>query len=224
MTPYYDDGRCVIYHGDCREIVDSLAFDVVVTDPPYGIQWRQHGGGKNGRTRGSRRHHGIAGDSDTSVRDAILERISVPAAVFGSFRAPAPHRVKQTLVYQKTPDAGLMGSVTGFRTDAEPIYLVGPWPVREVRWSSVLPSTIGLQRLLEEGQHPHAKPRDVLVRLLDACPPGIVLDPFMGAGATLVAAKWAGRKAIGIEIEERYCEIAARRLSQEVLPLSEEAS
>lgn len=219
MTPYYEDGMVTIYHGDCLEIVDALTFSVIVTDPPYGIQWTQHGGGRNGKTRGSRRHQSIAGDSDTSVRDTLLARVSVPAAVFGSFRAPAPPRVKQTLVYQKTPDAGLMGSVTGFRTDAEPIFLVGPWPVREVRWSSVIPSTVGLQRLQAESQHPHAKPSDVLVRLLDACPAGVVLDPFMGSGSTLVAAKWIGRKAIGVEIEERYCEIAVGRLRQEVLSL-----
>lgn len=220
MTPYYEDASIALYHGDARELAAGLDVAVIVTDPPYGIGWQQHGGGVHGKTRGSRRHPGIAGDADTTTRDDVLELFpTVPAAVFGSFRAPYPSRLKQVLVYQKSADAGLMGSVTGFRTDVDPIFLVGPWPVREVRWSSVLQSRTGLQTLQTGASHPHAKPLDVLIRLLEACPPGVVLDPFCGSGSTLVAAKLLGRRAIGIELEERYCAIAASRCSQEVLPL-----
>jgi hypothetical protein len=193
--------------------------DVLVTDPPYGIGWRQHGGGVVGKTRGSRRHHGIAGDHDTTLRDAVLEGWTGPAVVFGSFRAPFPPGTRQVLVYRKSADAGLIGSVTGFRTDVEPIFLLGPWPKRDVRWSAVVSSSVGLQRLQAGDSHPHAKPLDVMTKLLRACPPGVVLDPFMGSGSTLRAAKDIGRKAVGIEVEERYCEIAARRMCQEVLDL-----
>ena len=220
MTPYYEASGITVYHGDCREVLPSIHCDAVLADPPYGIGWHQHGGGKTGKSRGMRRLPPIIGDNDVALRDEVLAMLrGKPALVFGSFRAPFPPGVVQVLVYQKTPDAGLVGSVTGFRRDAEPIFLLGPWPIVPARLSSVVASRIGLQVLAKPGFHPHIKPPDVLRVLLTAMPSGLVLDPFMGSGSTLVAAKSLGRRAVGIEIEERYCEIAAERLSQEVLDI-----
>ena len=68
-------------------------------------------------------------------------------------------------------------------------------------------------------RHPHEKPVALIMRLLQKAPTGVVVDPFMGSGTTLRAARDLGRRAIGIEIEERYCEIAVQRLAQQVLPL-----
>jgi 23S rRNA G2445 N2-methylase RlmL len=139
VSPYYADDRVTLYHGDCREIAEWLAADVLVTDPPYGIGWRIG----NNRRSGSRAHGGIANDEDTSVRDHILTAWGTqrPGVVFGSFDAGQPSGVKQTLVYRKPADAGLVGSVTGFRRDVEPIYVIGSWPARTARWSAVITCT-----------------------------------------------------------------------------------
>lgn len=109
-----------LYLGDCREILPTLGkVDAVVTDPPYGIGWRR---GVN-YARGSKAHNGIANDQDTSARDTLLEMVDAPSIVFGSFYAPYPAKIKQLLVWHKPPDSGIVGSVTGFRRDAEPIFL-----------------------------------------------------------------------------------------------------
>jgi hypothetical protein len=216
VTPYYEQSGVTIWHADCRDVL-PIPCDVIVTDPPYGIGWSRG----IDHARNSKSHDGIANDGDTSARDFVLELMRhTPAIVFGSFYAPQPSRLKQVLVWAKPSDAGVVGSVTGYRRDSEPIYLVGPWPKRAVRWSGVLRSAQdSISAVATETGHPHTKPLDLMRQLVGAAPTGIVLDPFMGSGTTLVAAKFHGREAIGIEIEERYCEIAAKRLSQEVLQL-----
>lgn len=217
IQPYYEDDSVVIYHGDCREIDVWLTADVLVTDPPYGIGWKRSAN----PARNSKAHGGIVNDHDTSARDDIL-RIwgSRPALVFGSFYAPYPERVRQVLVWHKPADAGVVGSTTGYRRDAEPVFVVGEWPQRTVETSSVLRSTRGsIAQVVGETGHPHTKPLDLMRALITACPPGVVVDPFSGSGSTLKAAKDLGRQAIGVEIDERYCEIAARRMAQEVLDL-----
>jgi site-specific DNA-methyltransferase (adenine-specific) len=218
VKPYYADDLVTLYHGDCREVTARLEADVLVTDPPYGIGWTR---GVN-HARASKSHTGIQGDSDTSVRDAALglwgDR---PGVLFGSFYAPQPPGLRQVLVYRKPGDSGLVGSTTGYRRDVEPVYLTGPWPQRTVERSSVVASGTSLQGspygVSARYGHPHAKPVDVMETLIAACPPGVIADPFAGSGSTLVAARNLGRRAVGVEIDEAYCEKAARRLSQGVL-------
>lgn len=197
---------------------------MVVTDPPYGIGWSR---GENVRRRASHAHAGILNDHDTSARDAALALVAdIPAVVFGSFYAPHPPDTKQVLVWPKPLDSGVVGSVTGYRRDAEPVFLVGPWPTRSVEWSSVLPmGSRGIAAVTAASGHPHAKPVPLLRTLIERSTRrgGLVLDPFMGSGSTLRAAKDLGRRAVGIELEERYCEIAARRMCQEVLDLGSAA-
>lgn len=219
-TPYYRDEHTQLYLGDCREVTEWTSADVLVTDPPYGIGWRR---GEN-RKRASRAHGGIEGDVDTTTRDAALARMTgKPGVVFGSLYAPHPAGLRQVLIYRKPPDAGVVGSTTGFRRDVEAIFLTGPWPRRNAQWTSVLTSRSanigGTSSQAGRTGHPHTKPLDLMEVLIDACPPGSICDPFAGSGSTLIAARNLGRHAIGVEIEERYCEIIARRLDQGVLPL-----
>ena len=217
--PYYADDLVTLFHGDCREMTEWLAADVLVTDPPYGRGWRQGWSAKRGGLDG---HEGIAGDEDTTVRDAALrawgDRLGV---VFGDLMLGPPTGNKQTLVYRKPPGAGTKGTHAGFRRDAEAVYLVGPWPASLGGMSSVLLSGARFQGGIIGCQsrygHPHAKPVDVMETLIAACPPGIIADPFAGSGSTLVAARNQGRHVIGVEIDERYAERAARRLAQGVL-------
>ena len=214
--PYYSDELVTLFCGKCEDVTAWLAADVLVTDPPYGRDWKQ---GHFGYAR-SNKHDGIAGDSDTGTRDGALavwgDR---PAVTFGDLTLSAPAGTRQTCIYHKTAlNAGLRGATGGFRRDVEAVYLLGPWPSGIGGRSSVLRTGVNQQSNLSERYgHPHAKPVDVMETLIAACPPGVIADPFAGSGSTLVAARNLGRRAIGVELEEKYCERAALRLSQMVL-------
>lgn len=214
--PYYADESVTLYHADCREITEWLSADVLVTDPPYGINWKK---GTNNRAK-SYAQAGIQSDKDTSCRDETLALWGDrPGIVFGTWAAPfPPHR--QVLVWRKPSDSGVVGSVTGYRRDTELIFLTGPWSQRTSERSSVLETNGGKANYLAGSGHPHAKPVALMQRLAEWTT-GIIADPFAGSGSTLIAAAMLGRQAIGVEIEERYCEIAAKRLAQGVLEVTD---
>ena len=229
-TPYYQDGTVTLYHGDCLTVPEWLEADVLVTDPPYGRNWRQGGligprrPGNLPNSAASRHRDGIAGDIDTSVRDAALSKWGGvrPMIVFGDLMLAPPAGTKLVGVYAKPPDAGLRGAIGGVRRDLEAVYLLGPWPSGVGGRSALFrtaASNVGNPAgiVARSGGHPHAKPLDLLVQLLTMTPGGVIADPFAGSGSTLVAAKTLGRRAVGVEVEERYCELAARRLAQGVL-------
>jgi hypothetical protein len=221
VQPYYADGQVTLYRGDCREITNWRAADVLVTDPPYGRGWKQ--GELDRRPNG---HGGIANDLDTSVRDDALTAWGPlrPAVVFGDPMLPPPGRTKLVGFYRKPSNAGTRGAIGGFRRDVEVFYLLGPWPTGLGGRSSIVVTMTGSQGNPSSPQgrygHPHAKPVDVMEQLIEACPPGLIADPFAGSGSTLVAARNLGRRAIGVELDERYCETIAKRLSADVLPLT----
>lgn len=215
--PYYSDDLVTLHHGDCRELTQWLDADVLVTDPPYGISWSTHGGGRDLRNWSPRKAKaGIVGDGDTSIRDHVLDAWQDdPAIVFGSPLIAPPVGTIQALVWRKPVDAGVVGARFPWRRDVEMIYLLGKWPRVNPNRSSVIESRGGLERYRTE--HPHTKPTALLEHLIAETPPGLIADPFAGSGSTLVAAKHLGRKAVGIEIDERWCELAARRLAQDTL-------
>lgn len=221
-TPYYSDDLVTLYLGDCREITAWLEADVLVTDPPYGRAWKQ-GRSKSAGIK-SDAHAGIAGDQDTATRDAALALWGRrPAIAFGDLMLQPPAGTQQVLVYKKPPNAGTRGATAGWRRDAEAIYLLGGWwSDLTARRSSVIATGSPSQGNPSSPQglygHPHAKPLDVMEQLIGMAGPGAwIADPFAGSGSTLMAAKCVGRKAIGVELEERYCEVIANRLSQETL-------
>lgn len=226
LAPYYSDDAVTIYHGDCREITEWLNADVVVTDPPYGIQHDRHGGNSPliaGETKTGRSSTRVLDGSHVAVRDEALKLWGArPALVFGYWRAPRPERTMMRLIWDKGVIG--MGGVGAWRPSDEEIYLTN-WPNPKSEGGSLgsvvrYPANRGADR----NDHPTPKPLGLMVSLLENCPPGVIADPFMGSGTTLRAAKDLGRKAIGIEVDERYCEIAAKRMAQGALDLFGAAS
>jgi hypothetical protein len=225
-APYYQDELVTLYYGDCREITEWVFADVLVTDPPYGRAWKQ------GRLKPDRladdSHSGIANDIDTGVRDAALSLWGDRRAIaFGDLMLAAPTGCRQVLIYRKQPNAGTRGAMAGYRRDAEAIYLIGPWPTALGGRSSIIGtgsrSAGNPSSVQSRYGHPHAKPVDVMESLIQSAVSkgGTVADPFAGSGSTLVAARNLGRKAVGVELDESYCEAIARRLSAGVLDFGE---
>lgn len=215
---YYEDDLVQLWHGDCREVTAWLEADVLVTDPPYGRAWRQ---GDTGSGRGWRsdKHEGIENDSTTAARDEVLLLWHPrPAVVFGDLMLCPPFGTKQVLVYDKGNDAGFTGAIGGYRRNTEAIYLIGRHASGLGGRSAIISTVVSSGgNLARTTGHPHTKPNAVMQTLIHHAPEGAIADPFAGSGSTLVAAKQLGRKAIGVELEEKYCEIAARRLAQDTL-------
>jgi site-specific DNA-methyltransferase (adenine-specific) len=129
-----------------------------------------------------------------------------------------PVGTRQVLIYRKPRLSGMTGTTGGWQRNAEAVYLIGPWSTgwggRDSVISTGSQAASGVNGMARRYGHPHAKPVDVMETLIAACPPGIIADPFAGSGSTLIAARNQGRECIGVEIDERYAEMAARRLSQ----------
>lgn len=213
MRPYYTDEFVTLYHGDCREILPMLPrIGCVLADPPYGIA---HCTGLSTTGKWPTRHHGIRVVGDSEPFDpAFLLALNVPTILWGANFYSNKLPLAGWLVWDKR--RGIEGMEFN-RSDAELAFFSGSKTVKTFRhlWH-------GLCRDSEVGVHLHPtqKPIELMQWCLGMLPKGgVLLDPFGGSGPVLVAAKNLSRHAIGIEIEERYCEIAAQRLSQNVLDL-----
>jgi DNA modification methylase len=215
VTPYYDDDGITIYHGDSREIVPTLdPVDLLLTDPPYGIGADRNlrAGKRHGRAVAASRDYG-AGDWDSSPPPAWMIHqlldMSTWSIIWGGNHLAIPRPATCWLVWDK------MNGDNGY-ADCELAWSNLPHAVRMIRhrWMGMLQ---------EPGQrevrvHPTQKPLRLMRWALSLAPlSATVLDPYMGSGTTLRAAADEGKSAIGIETEERYCEIAATRLAQRSL-------
>ncbi len=223
--PYYQDDACTIYHGDCREVLRSVSEDVdlTLTDPPYGTGgWRRTGRGAGRNPAG-----GLVREAwDDGAVDwlALLPSEVVmtfwPAARTGSLlaAAEATGRPKHRTLYWRKPDPKPMfGGRT--RWSVEPVWVLSPDGFVLKGGDDMFERSALRRGQPEYWGHPYQKPLALLSWLLAKTEASTVLDPFAGSGSTLVAAKGLGKKAICIEAEEAYAEIAAKRLAQEVLPL-----
>jgi DNA modification methylase len=206
MKPYYQDDAVTIYHGDCREILPELPrHDLLLTDPPYGIG-ASSGTGKYGRIKWT---DGDTGWDESTPANAVLacaiSQADKSILWGGNYFALPPSR--QYLVWDK--GAGFQG-----RDFAECEQAWCSWDAN-ARIYRRDPLAMGDYR---GKQHPTQKPIALMRWCLSFAPDATtILDPFAGSGTTGVAAKLEGRKATLIEMEERYCEIAAKRLAQGVL-------
>lgn len=211
MTPYYEDDAVTIYHGDCREVTEWLTADVLVTDPPYGMNFRSGMGGKFGTCE-------VLADDSITLRSFALTAWGLrPALVFGRWSIPHPVNTRAVLTWEKGMHIGMGDLRLPWKPNTEEVYVLGEGFTGH-RGSSVLKFNAILgQGGMDTRDHPVQKPLGLLRALIDKCPPGVIADPFMGSGTTLRAAKDLGRRAIGVEVEERYCEVAAHRAAQEVL-------
>lgn len=213
MKPYYQDDYATIYHEDCREVLDLFhKIDLVITDPPYGIDYQS------------------AKRIDWQRKDKIQNDIEFPLWIFDLMKpliamfiwcrwdnlATLP-KPKSFIVWDKLNHSmgdlkheyGRQWEGCAFYPGVNHSFIKRP---ADIIRAARVPA--------EQLNHPNEKPLTALFPLIKAHKNCTILDPFMGSGTTLRAAKDLGRKSIGIEIEEKYCEIAARRLSQEVLDFS----
>lgn len=211
MKPYYEEDGITIYHGDCREILPTLSPDAIVADPPYGMDLdcdysrfrTSHAHAYVGNT-----YSPVAGDGERFDPSWLLTYSKVVLWGMNHFAATLP--VGTTLVWIKRGDSGF-GS---FLSDAEVAWMKGGHGVYCRRDTSLS----GAGRI---PFHPTLKPVGVMKWCIEKLGSAeTICDPYMGSGTTLVAAKNLGREAIGIELEEKYCEIAAKRLAQRVLELT----
>lgn len=215
-NPYFSEGGITLFHGDALEVEEWQTADVLVTDPPYGIALSQFIGGYRGKGSQTTIKNTISGDHSTELRDAILEAWGArPAVVFGTWRQPRPEGTQHRLIWHKQGHAPGPANMP-FMLNDEEIYILGSgFLSSSPPFRSVIRTTEARSVEVARIGHPTPKPLGLMETLIGRCPPGVIADPFAGSGATLIAARNLGRAAIGVELEERYCEIIAKRMQQQ---------
>lgn len=226
LVPYYADDSVTIYHGDCRDVLPALSYDVAVMDPPYGIGLDAKRAKRRNGTVSVRAGSYTFDDSPAYIRDVVVPIVELCRTVAKAVVVTPGTR--NLWAYPSSDDVGCFYSAGGTGlgkwgfTCSQPILYYGSDPyLRTSRGARANSFGQTYPNDANDYDHPCAKPirqwRWLINRV--SLPGEIVCDPFMGSGTTLEAAKYLNRRVIGIEIEERYCEIAARRCAQEVLDL-----
>ena len=222
MKPYYEEPGITIYHGDCRDILPQLEpVDLVLTDPPYGVAFLS----ARPKERLERNTPIVGDDSDDLLwffkAVAPLGKWLVAFTRWDKWplhsaqAAEAGWSVKNMLVWDKDNwTCGDLNGNLGYQHELAILASIGDPHLSGSRCGNVF----RCPRVASE-VHPAEKPIMLLQGIASRFGSGVILDPFVGVGSTLLAAKNLGRSAIGIEIEERYCEIAVKRLAQGVLAL-----
>lgn len=227
-APYYDENGITIYHGDCHEILPHIGWvDLVLTDPQY-----QLANGKKANSMGGTSNRGTHSLGGSTVDNRDWGQFKGDEAPFNADFLLRHHRA---IIWGATHFANTLpntttwlvwdkrdGAMSDDNADCEMAWsnIGGPARIYRHLWRGICRA--GEENISCGGSklHPFQKPVALMRWCLQLAPHAkIILDPFMGSGSTLRAAKDLGRRAIGIEIEERYCEVAANRLSQEVLSL-----
>ena len=227
MDWYYVEDNICIACADCRSILPHLPkVDLVLTDPPY-IHKKIYGGGlaRKSCLYSERQLEGISNFDFYAYIDLLLSAADFMVAfhsrdlIFHYASAAKQRGLKYDLHVWHKKNA-IPFTANTWKSDIEYLALVwshkpGWVQKQESEHSKVYKANIEINRY-----HPAQKPIPLLRKYIEILDADTVIDPFMGSGTTLVAAKQLGRKAIGIEIEERYCQIAVERLRQSVLPLN----
>ena len=220
-SPYYQDDTCTIYHGDSSDLLPQLPrCDLVLTDPPYGLGIglaRSRRGGERKNPRTQKRDYGEDLTWDNERVSPSLLALTVAAAdnaiIFGgNYYADLLPASDCWLVWDKV-------NGTSAFADCELAWTNLPGAVRRLHWM-----WDGYRQKIREARyHPAQKPQYLMRWCIDRAEEKMkktistVIDPYMGVGTTLRAAKDLGKISIGIEREEKYCEIAVKRLAQEAL-------
>lgn len=212
MKPYYQTGLVTLYHGDCRDVLPTLdpAGVAVISDPPYGCKndcdYTRFAGGLS---ESKNYHAGVHGDDEPFDPSPFLTFKWVALFGYQFFAERLP--VGTILVWNKKRDNQL-GS---FLSDCELIWMKGG------KGCYLFPHVwhgFDRQSEREKSLHPTQKPVALMQWIIERAGKDatMILDPFAGSGATLLAARVLGFRAIGIEINEEYCEIIAKRLDADV--------
>lgn len=240
MKPYYEDSWTQIFHGDCREILPELGpISHVITDPPYGEhvhlkQWIGHEWTSKKRPRMSTHHKQLGFDPITPELQLVVceqarrlaERwtlIFCDIEGINTWRGPLAYaglEYIRSCIWDKIDSAP---QFTGDRPASGAEAIICAHRPGKKRWNGGGSKNVfrcscnQFQR--GPKPHPSTKPEPLMMELIHLFtdPGETILDPFMGSGSTLAAAKRLGRRSIGIEIEEKYCRIAVDRLRQESL-------